>query len=118
MVSFDEAHVLSGYKIPNDPEGNSTYDVLCSCFNFFLTLPILVIYLSTTSIRSQWQLAPVGPLARSARARSNVTNVENLQAPITETPFDCSPVFPIKPGKLGLEDVSKVEFLAQFGRPM
>ena len=72
-----------------------------------------VIYLSTSSnIR---QLAPSGPLAGSARARDNA---DALQAPVTEIPFDCSPIFPIIPGKLGLDDVCKIEFMAQFGRPM
>jgi hypothetical protein len=113
MLSFDEAHVLAEHKVPKDPDGNDTYDVLCSCFNFFLSMPIFVIYLSTSSIIGQ--LAPQGSLARSGRARENA---DALQAPITETPFDCSPEFPIIPGKLVLEDVCKVEFMVQFGRPM
>jgi len=113
MLYFDEPHVLAGRRVPNDPDGKDTYDVLCSCFNFFLSSPIFVIYLSTSSNISQ--LAPSGPLARSARARDNA---DALQAPVTEIPFDCSPIFPIIPGKLGLDDVCKVEFMAQFGRPM
>jgi hypothetical protein len=113
MLYFDEAHVFANRKVPEDPEGKDTYDVLCSCFNFFLSSPIFVIYLSTSSNISQ--LAPSGSLARSARARDNA---DALQAPVTEIPFDCSPIFPIVPGELGLEDVCKVEFMAQFGRPM
>jgi hypothetical protein len=117
MLYFDEAHILAGRRVPEDPEGKDTYDVLCSCFNFFLSSPlsspIFVIYLSTSSNISQ--LAPSGSLARSARARNNA---DALQAPVTEIPFDCSPIFPIIPGKLGLDDVCKVEFMAQFGRPM
>ena len=113
MLYFDEAHVLAGRRISKDPDGRDTHDVLCSCFNFFLSSPIFVIYLSTSSnIR---QLAPSGPLAGSARARDNA---DALQAPVTEIPFDCSPIFPIIPGRLGLDDVCKVEFMAQFGRPM
>ena len=113
MLYFDEAHVLAGRRISKDPDGRDTYDVLCSCFNFFLSSPIFVIYLSTSSnIR---QLAPSGPLAGSARA---CDNADALQALVTEIPFDCSPIFPIIPGKLGLDDVCKVEFMAQFGRPM
>lgn len=45
-------------------------------------------------------------------------NAEALQAPITEVPFDCSPDFPIPSGKLRLQDVCGVRFMAQFGRPM
>jgi hypothetical protein len=112
MIYFDEAHVLAR-KVPKDPEEKDTYDVLCSCFNLFLPLPIFVIYLSTSSYISQ--LAPSGSLAGSARARDNA---DALQAPVTEIPFDCSPDFPIIPDKLGLNDVCKVEFMAKFGRPM
>jgi hypothetical protein len=113
MLYFDEAHILAGRRVPGDPEGKDTYDVLCSCFNFFLSSPIFVIYLSTSF--NIGQLAPSGSLARSARA---CNNADALQAPVTEIPFDCSPMFPIIPGKLGLDDVCEVEFMAQFGRPM
>jgi hypothetical protein len=112
MLYFDEAHVLRE-KIPDDADKKSLYDVLCSCFNFFLPSPIFIIYLSTNSNISQ--LAPQSSLARSARARENP---DALQAPITETPFDCSPELPIKPGKLKLEDLYQTEFMAQFGRPL
>jgi hypothetical protein len=100
-------------EVPYDPDGKDMYDVLCSCFNFFLSSPIFVIYLSTNSNISQ--LAPPGSLARSARARENA---DALQAPITETPPDCSPVFSIESHKLTLNDVYEAEFMAQFGRPM
>jgi hypothetical protein len=113
MLYFDEAHILAGRRVPGDPEGKDMYDVLCSCFNFFLSSPIFVIYLSTSS--NIGQLAPSGSLARSARA---CNGADALQAPVTEIPFDCSPMFPIIPGKLGLDDVCEVEFMAQFGRPM
>lgn len=113
MLYFDEAHLLSDRKIPNDPDGKDMYDVLCSCFNAFLPSPIFVAYLSTSPNLSR--LAPAGPAARSGRTRANG---DALQAPITEVPFDCSPIFPITPGRLRLEEVHKVEFMAQFGRPM
>jgi hypothetical protein len=113
MLYFDEAHVLADRKVPGDPDGKDMYDVLCSCFNLFLSFPLFVIYLSTNSNLSL--LAPQGPLARSARARANA---DALQAPITETPFDCAPTLRIKPNKLKLEDLYQIEFMAQFGRPM
>jgi hypothetical protein len=112
MLYFDEAHVLTK-TVPHDPDQKDMYDVLCSCFNLFLSLPVFVIFLSTTSNINK--LAPSGSLAKSARARANA---DALQAPVTETPFDCSSNFPIKPRKFGLGDVSQVEFMAQFGRPM
>ena len=113
ILYFDEAHVLSAKTVPHTPDRKDMYDVLCSCFNSFLSSPIFAIFLSTNSNISQ--LAPQGPLARSARA---LVNEDALQAPVTETSFDCSPTFPIKARTLGLKDVSEVEFMAQFGRPM
>jgi hypothetical protein len=112
MLYFDEAHVLGEKSVENDLEGKDMYDVLCSCFNFFLSLPIFIVFLSTNSNVSQ--LAPRGSMAKSGRARENA---DALQAPITETPFDCSPKLPIKPD-LKLDDLYGIEFMAQFGRPM
>jgi hypothetical protein len=113
MLYFDEAHVLAEKTVPHDHDGKDMYDTLCSCFNAFLSLPIFIIYLSTSSNISQ--LAPQGSLARSTRA---CENADALQAPITETPFDCSPALSIKPGVFKMEDLSQIEFMAQFGRPM
>jgi hypothetical protein len=113
MLYFDEAHLLATRKVAKDPDGKDMYDVLCSCFNSFLSCPIFVIFLSTSSSLSQ--MAPHRSLARSARARENA---DALQAPITETPFDCSPELPITPENLELEDLSQIKFLALFGRPM
>jgi hypothetical protein len=108
MLYFDEAHVLAKETTWGDPYGKDVYDALCSCFNFFLSFPIFVIYIFTDP--NNGKLVHLG----SARRQG----ADGLQAPVTETPFDCSPEFPIIPGKLRLEDISKVEFLAQFGRPM
>ncbi|KAF9518250.1 hypothetical protein BS47DRAFT_1482756 [Hydnum rufescens UP504] len=113
MVYFDEAHILAQRKVPKDLDGKDMYDVLCSCFSFLPSSSVFVIYLSTQSNISD--LTPRGSLSRSARARENP---DALQAPITETPFDCSPRFPVKPGQLKLEDVYTVDFMAQFGRPL
>jgi hypothetical protein len=113
MLYFDEPHVLAGRRVPNDPDGKDTYDVLCSCFNFFLSSLKFIINLSTSSNISQ--LAPSGPLARSAQV---CDNVNTLHEPVTKIPFDCSPIFLIIPGEWGLDDICKVKFMAQFGRPM
>jgi hypothetical protein len=64
VLYFDEAHTLAERRVPEDPDGKDTFDVLCSCFNFFLPSPIFVIYLSTSSNISQ--LTPSGSLARSS----------------------------------------------------
>jgi len=45
----------------------------------------------------------------------NVCKCRCIASTITETPFDISPVFPIKPDDLKLEKVLEVIFMAQFG---
>ena len=113
MLYFDEAHVLAVESdVERGPDGDN-YDVLCSCLNLFMGYPFFVIFLSTSSCLSH--MAPQGPQARSARARHNP---EGLQAPIIETPFDCWPTFPLKPGDLMLHDLYRMKTLASFGRPM
>jgi hypothetical protein len=41
-----------------------------------------------------------------------------IQAPFTETPFDCHPSFPVIPSHFTLAGTAGVEFLARFGRPL
>src|ERR1700734_121086 len=58
MPYFDEGYVLTEKTVLHGPDGNDMFDVLCSCFNLFLSLPIFVIFLWTTSNINQ--LAPSG----------------------------------------------------------
>ncbi|KAH7920465.1 hypothetical protein BV22DRAFT_1181105, partial [Leucogyrophana mollusca] len=113
MFYFDEAHDLATRPVLDNADGKDMYDVLCSCLNFFTSLPIFAIFLSTNSNINQ--LAPQGSLAKSARMRQHSNT---LHAPVTETPFDCSPAMEIDPGEFKLPDLSKVEFMARFGRPL
>jgi hypothetical protein len=112
VIYFDEAHSLTGQKARTDDE-KSLYDHLCSCFNRFLASPIFIIFLSTNS--SLVEFAAPRALAKSARIRGGnaVTN-----PPITETPFDCMPGFMLEPGELNIRDISKISFMAKFGRPL
>jgi len=107
VLYFDEAHALAEKNLIKDPDGENIYDVMCSCFNSFLSSHIFVRQIQT--------LATPGPLARSGQAYENASA---LQAPVTETPFHCFPEFLIKPGELGWEDVCEVEFMARFGHSM
>jgi len=113
VMYFDEAHELSRHR-PTDSKGNvayNYYDAFCNSLNLFLGLPIFTIFLSTHS--SLTVLSPPREDHPSTRAR-----VGHLQAPITETPFDCSPAFPLKLENINYDDICRIEFLSQFGRPM
>jgi hypothetical protein len=102
VLYFDEAHVLA-----------DTHAVLCSCFNAFLDNPVFVIFLSTNF--DVEKLVPSGELAKSARAHNNA---DILQAPITETPFDCARELYIFPKQYKLDQTYSIEFMSMFGRPV
>lgn len=111
ILYFDEAHELSRIRT-NGNQGNLPYDhynALCGSLNVFRAQPIFAIFLSTDLSA----LAPSRKDNRSTRARAG-----HLQAPITETPFDCSPDFPLKLESLDYDDICQIKFLAQFGRPL
>ena len=104
VLYVDEAHTL----VEATPGQSILYDAFCFSLNAFLDRPIFTIFLSTTS------LPPPGPF-RSARIQEPL---ESVQAPITETPFDCAPNFLVKPSTLLLKDICTVEFMSKFGRPL
>src|SRR5271156_3021796 len=112
LLYVDEAHPLLDTKLKGLGE-KTLYDEFCSSLNAFLEYPIFTIFLSTTSHLGRF--APPGSLARSARIRSDP---QSIQAPITETPFDCGPGFPVKPWTLGLADICTIGFMSNFGRPL
>jgi hypothetical protein len=112
VIYVDEAHTLADTQAPPNADDKRLYDVFCSALSYFVPYPLFVLYLSTNSHLGY--LSPAQQWARSGRART----VDSMQAPITETPFDCAPNLLIKPSTLKLDDINNVEFLAQFGRPM
>ena len=112
IIYFDEAHPLTKV-VPKKEDEKTLYDFLCSCFNQFLAFPIFVIFLSTNS--SLAQFASPRALARSARIRGGKAVAH---APITETPFDCCDDLIVKPGKLDIEEIGTIPFMAKFGRPL
>ena len=111
VIYFDEAHPLTKTKPSNDDE-KTLYDFLCSCLNRFLAYPVFTIFLSTNS--SLAKFASPRALAKSARIRGGLAVTH---APITETPFDCDDLV-VRPGELKMEDISKISFMARFGRPL
>jgi hypothetical protein len=112
IIYFDEAHPLTK-ATPGYENEKTRYDFLCSCLNEFLKFPMFAIFLSTNSSLSHF--ASPNALAKSARIRHGdaVTH-----APITETPFDCHPNLMVEQGKLTVEDICTISFMAQFGRPL
>ena len=112
IIYFDEAHPLTKV-VPTKDDEKTLYDFLCSCLNHFLAFPIFCIFLSTNSSLAHFASPPA--LARSARIRGGKAVTH---APITETPFDCSGDLMVKPGELTIKDVSTIQFMAQFGRPL
>lgn len=108
---FDEAGTLTKTFAPQYIK--TRYDVLCSVLCVFKKQPVFGIFISTASRLAQ--LAPTGRLARSARI---TTEIAHMQAPITETPFDCSPDLPVDPNSLTLDQISEISFMARFGRPL
>ncbi|KDQ14213.1 hypothetical protein BOTBODRAFT_175000 [Botryobasidium botryosum FD-172 SS1] len=114
LFYFDEAQVLAKKDVVPDNEEHATiYDVLLWVFNQLRDYPIFAIFISTNTHAIHFP--PPGPLAPSARWRGPDIR---LQAPITETPFDCYPSPPIKSGEYSLKHVVRLEFMARFGRPL
>jgi hypothetical protein len=109
MLYFDEAHVL----VDSTDDRKTLYDILCSAIDNLRSESLFVIFLSTNSHLEK--LAPSGAMAWSARARENS---DALQAPITETPFDCAPTLSVLPKTLTMDATCDLEFMARFGRPL
>lgn len=128
FLYVDEAHLLHKNITPENKDGKTLYDIFCHSVDHLSHKPFFVVFLSTLSTIAQF--APTADLARSARIHDGHAK---LQAPITETAFDCFFQRPgsasetdqydplvgrIKPGKLRHTDLSDVRFMARFGRPL
>jgi len=95
VIYFDEAHTLRERTVKNKPTELSFYNFLVE--SYYIDYPLYVTSLST----------------------SNAADGA-LQAPIIETPFACSPTLfeGLEPDQYTLKEVSIIEFMAQFGRPL
>lgn len=113
---FDEAHILhSQVALPNEHGRIKTlYDVLCKTFDD-ITHCAAILYLSTVS--HLVDLAAPRGLANSNRV---LEGKALLQPPITEIGFDFGPALPLRPGEIvyDLDALSKMSYLASFGRPL
>lgn len=111
---FDEAHTLTASDAKSE-EGKSHYEILLSTLEDIRlhTNNILTLFLSTVSHMPR--LAPRRAVVNSSRVSQPRYE---LASPITEVPFDCGPKIPIKPNEYDAEEVAKIEFMANFGRPL
>lgn len=119
LIYFDEAHALDSEepRFPNLNNDNvpSKYllDVLIKSLNTFRHLSFFTIFLSTQS-----KLEYFAPESQDLRSTQYQHYIENIHAPITETPFDCfgdcRPVL----SQLVADDLHDVVFMGLFGRPL
>ncbi len=111
VIYFDKAHLLfkAGMK-----SQRPLFFILLSVLNEYCLHPLFAIFLLTVSHIGH--LAPSQSKFTSAHAIATETH----QPPITELPFDCAPpgYLPVKPYTLAVEDITKIPFMAWFGRPM
>ncbi|EGN99476.1 hypothetical protein SERLA73DRAFT_74000 [Serpula lacrymans var. lacrymans S7.3] len=112
ILYFDDAQRLIPSPDRWKPQIN-VLETLQSCLAGMYTRSIFVLFLSTVVSKLR-EYAPILHLPNSARSRGPGL----LQAPITEVPFDCWPGFPICPHLYKLDDLSKIRFMARFGRPL
>ena len=85
------------------------YDALRSAIADLHGRPYFTLFLSTNTF------FPEPRIAHSSRVQ---THHKKVQAPYTETPFDCHPSFPVNPSSLTLAETAKIGFLVKFGRPL
>ncbi|OCH87738.1 hypothetical protein OBBRIDRAFT_805843 [Obba rivulosa] len=100
-------------EVPGNAEEGNLYDALCSSLDVFRGLPIFFVFLSTNS-----QIALLAPPKSRSKSIAAKQHFGSLVAPFTETPFDCSPKFPLPRDGHTLHDIITVEFMAQLGRPL
>ena len=99
------------------PEGFTYHRELLRAFTTWADRrEIMAVFTSTNS-----ELEALAPSARDLRSSRAYSNREHLLAPIVEFPFDFSPAFPLKKSdvdRLMLSDITSLQFITQFGRPL
>lgn len=112
LIYFDEAQSLAQYsQIWLRP---MYYHLFLRCINVWASKcpDVMVVFLSTHT-----KLHDLAPSAEYVASDRYGENRHLLPAPIVETPFDCSPQFPLR-GGASLDEVTSLEYIAQFGRPL
>ncbi|KAI5117184.1 hypothetical protein M0805_008163 [Coniferiporia weirii] len=117
VVYFDGEHELTVTPKPGEGKlgARSLYHCLCSAAGVIVGQPVFCVFLSTRCSLSSF--APSQRMYPPAR----ITGREGIiRHPFTELPFDCLPdgrPF-IKSGTMNLDEVSTIEFMCLFGRPL
>lgn len=111
LMYFDEAHVLTKAH-PTGIQSKTLYNIFLSVLSDYVEIHLFVLFLSTALHLAE--LAPTRAQVASSRAAASGAH----QAPITETPFDCSPNILVKQHFYSRRDVADMRFMARFGRPL
>lgn len=111
LIYFDEAHELTKIYL-QDTDEKTLYTVFLSVLNDYRDYQLFIVFLSTLSHIADF--APPRGQAKSARASKSGA----LQAPITETPFDCAPDILVVEYAYDREEIAQLHFIARFGRPL
>lgn len=111
FIYFDEAQSLAAR--PSGVSGKVPLDAFVQTLDMFRDRGAFTVLLSTEL--NIEHLPPPSSYSPSARFR----NLDRyMHAPLTETPFDCFGSHKLEPLSLRADGVGKVEFMAQFGRPL
>jgi hypothetical protein len=120
LIYVDEAHYMTPVderKRSTDHKTKTSYDKFLWCLNELRGASnndLFTIFMSTNSEVSH--LAPSADVAPSLRYRDQGAA---MQAPITETPFDCAPFFhDVNNERLTVAGLSSPKHLSRFGRPL
>ncbi|EMD31840.1 hypothetical protein CERSUDRAFT_127211 [Gelatoporia subvermispora B] len=113
ICSVDEADVLALTSVPGNEQEGNLYEAFCTSLDVFRGLPIFFLFLSTNS-----QIALLAPPKRKLISEDAKKHFTSLIAPFTETPFNCSPNFPLDNVSYRLEEITTIGFMAQLGRPL
>ncbi|KZS99725.1 uncharacterized protein LAESUDRAFT_732934 [Laetiporus sulphureus 93-53] len=116
VMYFDEAHSLMQHSTEGINSHLTRYHALCKAINQLTDVPLFVVMLSTTS--QLHNLSPAKMFHPSMRVQGG--KQDDLQAPITEMPFDllCDNEPLVPPEGVTLDDACELKFICRFGRPL
>ncbi|KAF8992357.1 hypothetical protein BDQ17DRAFT_1332330 [Cyathus striatus] len=118
VLYFDEADTLSSHTTINRRGYEmNMYDVMLSCLRELASRPsMFVVFLSTESRPSKLLLPKIYMETWSDMHAEG----KRSMLPLAGVAFDCSPDFPLplRSGKLKLEMITDMRFMAQFGRTL